>query len=50
MKIAAKEAEELDFYITLCNTAPSLPSCPLLLPLIQPVIKVLNKIIATAKS
>ncbi|MBZ0098983.1 MAG: four helix bundle protein [Taibaiella sp.] len=50
MKIAVKEAEELEFYFEVCITSKKLPDCHTLLDKTQSVCKVLNKIIATSKS
>lgn len=50
MKIAAKEAEELEYYFEVCIAAQSLPDCKELLNKTQTVCKILSKIIATSKS
>ncbi len=49
MKIAAKEADELEYYFEVCNASPSLPDSGQLLENIQSVCRVLNKIIGTSK-
>lgn len=50
MKIAAKEADETEYWITLCNLAKSYPSNELLLEKIKTIIKVISKIISSSKS
>ncbi len=50
MKIAAKEADELEFYFEVCNASPSLPSAENLLIQAQSACKILNKIISTSKN
>lgn len=50
MKIAAKEAEELEYYFEICNASESLPSNPALLQQTQSVCKILSKIISTSKT
>ncbi len=50
MKIAAKEADELEYYFEICNAAQSLPNANDLLNKTQSICKVLNKIIATSKN
>ena len=49
MKIAAKEAEELEYYFELCNASVILPDATGLLSSTQAVCKVLSKIISTTK-
>ncbi|MFN4246707.1 MAG: four helix bundle protein [Flavipsychrobacter sp.] len=49
MKIAAKEADELEFYFEVCNASTSLPDAEKLLEQVQSICRVLNKIIATSK-
>jgi len=49
MKIAAKEAEETDYWLLLCKAAPSYPTNDLLLEKIIEIKKILNKIISSAK-
>ena len=49
MKIAAKEADEVEFYIDICNQSELLPDCRELSEKIQSICKVLNKIIASSK-
>jgi four helix bundle protein len=50
MKIAAKEADETEYWITLCNLAKSYPSNELLHEKIKTIIKVISKIISSSKS
>jgi four helix bundle protein len=50
MKIAAKEADETEYWITLCNLAKTYPSNEPLLEKIKSIIKVISKIISTSKS
>ncbi len=50
MKIALKEAEESEYWLELCDFAKSYPKPTELLPKIESILKVLNKIISTSKS
>jgi len=49
MKIAAKEAEETEYWLELCEFARNYPKPGKLLGEIESILKVLNKIIATSK-
>ncbi len=49
MKVAAKEAEESKYWISLCSKADSYPKPEGLLDKLQVIIKILNKIIVTSK-
>jgi four helix bundle protein len=49
MKIAAKEAEETEYWLELCEFAKNYPKPGKLLAEIESILKVLNKIIATSK-
>jgi four helix bundle protein len=49
MKIAAKEADEVEFYLEVCSVAKELPNPGELLEKVQSICKVLNKIIASSK-
>lgn len=49
MKIAAKEAEETEYWLLLCKNSKSYPSDELLLQNIQSILKVLGKIISSSK-
>lgn len=50
MKIAAKEADETQYWLMLCEHAKTYPDCNLILNKLQEIQKVLNKILATAKN
>ena len=47
MKIAAKESDEVQCWLRLCNYAKQLPDCPELLTKLEEIHKVLGKIIST---
>ena len=49
MKIAAKEAEELEYWFELCNHSKSYPSNENLLSELKVIQKILTKIIGTTK-
>ncbi|MBL7790503.1 MAG: four helix bundle protein [Chitinophagales bacterium] len=49
LKIAAKEAEETDYWISLCKYSASYPNVALLETQITSILKLLNKIISTLK-
>lgn len=49
IKIAAKEAEESQYWLWLCKYAKSYPECETLLMKLEEINKVLGKIIVTAK-
>ena len=49
LKIAAKEADEVEFYLEVCNAAKELPSAGDLVNKVQSICRVLNKIIGTTK-
>ncbi|MEI6507647.1 MAG: four helix bundle protein [Bacteroidota bacterium] len=48
-KIAAKEADETDFWLLLCQSSKSYPSCENLLEKSVYIQKTINKIISTSK-
>ncbi len=50
MKIAAKEAEETHYWLELCQAAPSYPDCNELIASLDSILRMLGKIIQTAKS
>ncbi len=50
MKIAAKEANEANYWLRICKFAPSYPDSDILLEKINEIGKILTKIIATSKS
>lgn len=49
MKIAAKEAEETEYWLELCEFAKNYPKPGKLLADIEGILKMLNKIISTSK-
>jgi four helix bundle protein len=49
MKIAAKEAEESQYWLWLCEYSDNYPDCGLLKTKLEEVNKVLGKILSTAK-
>lgn len=49
MKIAAKEADETDYWLGLCHESKDYPKTNDLLPKIESINKVLSKIISTSK-
>lgn len=49
MKIAAKEADETQYWLTLCDHAHNYPDCKNLFDKLEQIQKVLNKILGTAK-
>ena len=49
MKIAAKEADETEYWLLLCKFAPTYPSNEELLNKVQQILKVLSKIISSSK-
>nr|MBC7613658.1 four helix bundle protein [Pseudopedobacter sp.] len=50
IKIAAKEADEVEYFLMLCNKSENYPSNDTLLEDIKSIIKVLSKIISSSKS
>lgn len=50
LKIAAKEAEETEYWLEICQQSKSYPNCEELLSQILSIKKVLSKIIASSKS
>ncbi len=50
MKVAAKEADETEYWLFLCNNSAGYPKCNELIKVISSIIKVLSKIIASSKS
>ena len=50
MKISAKEAEETEGWLLLCKYSKSYPQPDELLEKLIPILKLLNKIISTAKT
>ena len=49
MKIAAKEAEETQYWLMLCGYAANYPDCTPLIDKLQEINKVLGKILSTSK-
>ena len=49
MKVAMKEVDENEYWLLLCKHSRNLPSDDVLLEKLEPIMKVLNKIIATSK-
>ncbi len=49
-KIAAKEADETEYWLLLCKNSEGYPNCDDLLENCNSIIKVLSKIIASSKS
>ena len=50
MKIAAKEADETEYWLFLCQNSKNYPNCELLQLEIQEIIKILSKIISSSKT
>jgi four helix bundle protein len=50
MKIAAKEADETEYWLLLCEKSENFPGCKELLIKLNSIIKVLSKIIASSKN
>jgi four helix bundle protein len=48
MKIAAKEVEETEYWLLLCKFSKNYTGCEDLLEKIQPIIKIVSKIIGTS--
>ena len=49
MKVAAKEADETEYWLLLCSESYNYPICEELLSEISSIIKVLSKIISSSK-
>ncbi len=50
MKIAAKEADETEYWLLLCKNSEGYRDCDELLSICMSIIKILSKIIGSAKS
>lgn len=50
MKIAAKEAEESQYWLWLCDYSKNYPDCKALIEKLEDINKVLGKILSTAKA
>ncbi len=49
MKIAAKEAEETQYWLWICNNSKTYPDCQLLITKLEEINKVLGRILSTTK-
>ena len=49
MKIAAKEADECEYWLLLCKSSENYPDCKRLIIELEEIIKILSKIISTSK-
>ena len=49
MKISAKEADETEYWLLLCQSSPGYPDCSVLLGKVLSIRKILSKIISTSK-
>jgi len=49
MKIAAKEADETQYWLTLCDIAANYPDCKNLLEKLEELTKIIGKIVSTSK-
>ncbi len=50
MKIAAKEADEVEYFLSLCQHSEHYPNCEKLLADILPIKKILARIISSSKN
>ena len=50
IKIAAKEADETQYWLRLCDYSKDYPNCTELLSKLEDIQKILNKILKTAKA
>lgn len=50
MKIAAKEADETEYWLMLCNMSKNYPKSQFLSDKLQSIIKIVSKIISTSKT
>lgn len=50
MKIAAKEAEETEYWLILCEKSPHYPQCKEIITELKSIQKILSKIISTSKN
>jgi four helix bundle protein len=50
MKIAAKEADETEYWLLICKNAKSYPTNDILLAKVNELIRILSKIISSSKS
>ena len=49
MKIASKEASETEYWLKLCLQSPNYPDCQDLLEELEPMIRIIGRIIITSK-
>jgi four helix bundle protein len=49
LKIAAKEADETQYWLSLCDYSKTYPECKHLVTKLEEIQKILNKILGTAK-
>jgi four helix bundle protein len=49
LKISAKEADEVEYFLSLCKESPTYPYQEGLIEAVQSIIKVLSKIISSSK-
>jgi len=50
IKIASKEADETQYWLTLCDFSKAYPDCKHLLDQLEELTKIIGKILSTAKS
>jgi four helix bundle protein len=50
IKIAAKEADETQYWLLLCSQSTKYPDCTELLQKLEEIMKVLNRILSSAKA
>lgn len=50
MKIAAKEADETQYWLELCQKSKNYPNCEQLQRMIEEIIKIISKIISSSKT
>jgi four helix bundle protein len=50
MKVAAKEAEETEYWLLLCQKSENYPDCETLLKEIKEIVRILTKIISSSKN
>lgn len=50
MKIAAKEADETEYWLLLCQKSENYPDCDVLQKEIKEIVRILSKIISSSKS
>lgn len=50
MKIAAKEADETEYWVNLCSAIPGYPNPSILFEQLESISKIINKIISSSKT